>query len=178
MEKTESITLAGGCFWCTEAIFKRLKGVRSVVSGYSGGEKQNPTYEEVCSGRTGHAETIQIEFDPKILSLEKLLEIFFHLHNPTTLNRQGADIGEQYRSEIFFRDKNQEKIALEVKEKIKSEKTYNDPIVTKITPFKSFFKAEENHQNYYEKNKKYPYCQIIIEPKIQKLLKEFSDQVA
>lgn len=170
-------TLAGGCFWCTEAIFKRLKGVESVTSGYAGGEMDKPSYEAVSSGTTGHAEAIQIKFDPKIITYEKLLEVFFKLHDPTTPNQQGADVGKQYRSEIFYHDENQKNIALEVKEEIEKEDTYQNPIVTEIIPYKNFYKAENYHQNYYENNRMAPYCQIVIDPKIQKLMSDFKEDV-
>lgn len=170
-------TLAGGCFWCTEAIFKRLKGVKSVISGYSGGTVDNPTYDEVCSGTTGHAETIQIGFDPKIISFEKLLEIFFALHDPTTLNRQGNDVGTQYRSTIFYHTDAQKQTAQKVKEKIEKSGMY-DPIVTEIVHFKNFYKAENYHQNYFDSNRSQPYCQLVIDPKIKKLMEEFKQEVS
>lgn len=171
----ETATLAGGCFWCTQAIFKRLKGVIKVTSGYSGGNKPNPTYEEVCSGQTGHAEAIQIEFDPKVISFEKILEVFFKLHDPTTLNRQGVDIGTQYRSVIFYHDQKQK----ETTEKIKEEKSgdYEGKIVTEIVPFTAFYKAAPSHQNFYENNRRQLYCQISIDPKLKKLYKNFSGVV-
>jgi len=171
----EIATLAGGCFWCTEAIFKRLKGVTSVIPGYAGGEKPNPTYDEVCSGTTGHAEAIQIEFDPSIISYDKILEVFWHLHDPTTPNQQGNDIGTQYRSEIFYHSAKQNRIAEESKEELEKSKAFNRPIVTQIVPFTNFYKAENYHQNYYDKNKSAPYCQVIVDPKIQKLMKEFKN---
>jgi len=169
----ELSTLAGGCFWCTEAIFKRLKGVSRVTSGYSGGKMENPSYEAVSSGSTGHAEAIQIEFDPAVLSYEKLLEVFFKLHDPTTLNQQGADIGTQYRSVIFYHDENQKEVA----EKIKAamQKLYKDPIVTEIVPYSNFYSAEGYHQDYYAKNSQAGYCRIVIDPKITKLYKEFKE---
>lgn len=173
----ETATLAGGCFWCTEAIFKRLKGVLSVMSGYSGGKTQNPTYEKLHSQNTGHAEAIQIEFDPNIISFEKLLEVFFHLHDPTTLNRQGNDMGEEYRSVIFYHNEKQKEIAEKVKENIEKSNMYPDPIVTKIEPFKDFYKAEEYHQNYFERNNNAPYCKFVIDPKIKKLYKEFKNEI-
>lgn len=173
----ETVTLAGGCFWCTQALFKRLKGVVSVVSGYAGGKMGNPSYEEVSSGSTGHAESIQIRFDPQIISYEKLLEVFFTLHDPTTLNRQGADVGEQYRSIIFYHDGDQKRIALEVKDSIEKSSFYKDPIVTQIIPYLNFYQAEEEHQNFYEKNPQLGYCKIVIDPKIQKLYKEFKKEV-
>lgn len=182
----ETATLAGGCFWCTEAIFKRLKGVKSVVSGYAGGEMDNPSYEAVSAGKTGHAEAIQIEFDPKIISFDKLLEVFWHLIDPTTLNRQGADVGTQYRSVIFYHNDEQKRIAEGSKEKVDKQSLpakagklgmYEDSIVTKIEPFTVFYKAEDYHQNYFERNSYQPYCQLIINPKIDKLIKEFNELI-
>ena len=173
----ELATLGGGCFWCTEAIFKRLKGVNEVTSGYSGGEIDNPDYESVSSGKTGHAETIQVKFDPKIITFEKILEIFWHLIDPTTLNKQGADEGTQYRSVIFYQDETQKKTAEESKKKADNSGIYSKPIVTKIEPFKKFFKAEGYHQNYFERNSYQPYCQLIINPKIDKLIREFNEFV-
>ena len=165
-------TLADGCFWCTEAIFKRLKGVSSVVSGYAGGnpsaDGENPSYEKVSEGSTQHAESIQIQFDPSIISYEKILEVFWATHDPTTLNRQGADIGTQYRSVIFYSDLKQKRIA---------EKLKKPSFVTQIVPLDKFYEAEDYHQNFYDKNKSYPYCQIIISPKIQKLLEQFKKDV-
>ena len=173
----EKATLAGGCFWCTEAIFKRLKGVISVMPGYAGGDKENPSYEDVCSGTTGHAETIQIEFDPKVISYDKILDVFWHLHDPTTLNQQGNDIGTQYRSAIFYHSLKQKKIAEKIKKNIEDSKKYEDPVVTEIVPFTNFYKAENYHQNYYDKNKSASYCQIVIDPKIQKLMKNYKEEV-
>lgn len=173
----ETATLAGGCFWCTEAIFKRLKGVISVTSGYAGGDRENPSYEQVSSGITGHAETIQISFDPKIISYEKLLEIFWHLHDPTTSNQQGADIGTQYRSMIFNHNEEQKKAALASKEEMEKSGLYKEPIVTEILPFENFYPAEEYHQNYYDTNPNYSYCQIVISSKIKKLIEKFGNQV-
>ena len=173
----ETATLAGGCFWCTEAIFKRLKGVVSVMSGYSGGKTENPTYEQVCQGFTGHAEAIQITFDPKIISYEKLLQVFFKLHNPTTLNQQGNDIGTQYRSAIFYNDDKQKQIAEKIKEETAKSGAYKDALVTEIAPFTKFYQAEGYHKNYYERNSSAPYCQYVIDPKIQKLYKEFRKEV-
>ena len=171
----EKATLAGGCFWCTEAIFQRLKGVESAVPGYSGGHKENPTYEEVCSGNTGHAETIQIAFDPKIIPYEKLLEIFFALHDPTTLNKQGADIGTQYRSAIFYHSLEQKNTAEKIRAQIAP--NYENPIVTEIVPFKNFYKAENYHENYFDSNRMQPYCQLVIDPKIKKLLEHYKEDV-
>ncbi|HVT00714.1 MAG TPA: peptide-methionine (S)-S-oxide reductase MsrA [Patescibacteria group bacterium] len=173
----ETATFAGGCFWCTEAIFQRLKGVMSVLPGYSGGETENPSYEDVSSGTTGHAEATQIEFDPSVISFEKLVEIFFHLHDPTTLNRQGNDVGTQYRSAIFYHDEKQKEEALKVKKQIEDEHVYSDPIVTEIVPFKAFYVAEDYHKNYYNNNKEAGYCRVIIDPKIKKLLAEYKEEV-
>ena len=177
MENKEIATFGGGCFWCTEAIFKRIKGVITVISGYSGGDRVNPTYDQISTGATGHAEAIQVTFDPLVITYEKLLDIFWVIHNPTTLNQQGNDIGSQYRSIIFYQNAIQEKIAKSSKEKIEKSGMYTDPIVTQILPFKSFYTAEEYHQNYYDRNKEYPYCQYVINPKLQKLLKEFGNDV-
>ncbi len=173
----ETATLAGGCFWCTEAIFKRIKGVVTVTSGYSGGELKNPTYEKVSEGKTNHAESIQIKFDPKVVSFEKILEIFWHLIDPTTLNQQGADVGTQYRSAIFYHNDIQKKIAQDSKEKADKSGMYAASIVTKIEPFEAFYPAEEYHQNYFERNSSQPYCRLIINPKIEKLIKGFGSVV-
>lgn len=175
--KIQTATFAGGCFWCTEAIFRRLKGVQSVTSGYTGGSMENPTYQDVSSGTTGHAEAIQIVFDPSIISYDQLLDIFWHTHNPTTLNQQGADQGTQYRSAIFYHDEEQKNLAEKSKEALESSHEFQDPIVTEIVPFTKFYKAEGYHDNYYENNKNAPYCTIVINPKIQKLLKEYSKEV-
>lgn len=173
----EKATFGGGCFWCTEAIFKRIKGVNEVVSGYSGGVRENPTYEQVSTGATGHAEAVNITFDPKAISYKKLVEIFFNLHDPTTIDRQGNDVGSQYRSVIFYHNKKQQDDALVVRDKIADSGIYSDPIVTAIVPFEKFYTAEEYHQNYYEENKNQGYCSYIISPKIHKLLKEYSKEV-
>lgn len=169
----EIATLAGGCFWCTEAIFKRLKGVISVLPGYSGGTIPNPSYEQVCTGTTGHAEAIQIEFDPDQIPFSKILDIYWHTHNPTTLNQQGNDVGTQYRSEIFYHTDMQKEIAEKSLEEIAREKVYPDPIVTEIVPFTNFYVAEDYHKNYYERNKNLPYCNYVIDPKIHKLLEMY-----
>lgn len=172
MSIRQTATFALGCFWCFEAIFKRLIGVESAVSGYAGGKTDNPTYEEVSSGNTGHAEAVQIKFDPNIISYKQLVEIFFKLHNPTTVNQQGSDVGEQYRSVIFYHSGDQKKTAEEVMEKFESDKIYSNPIVTEILPFTKFYKAENYHQSYYENNRNSnPYCKLVIDPKIQKLYK-------
>ena len=170
-------TLAGGCFWCLDAIFTRLKGVEKVVSGYSGGTVENPKSEQVYAGNTGHAESMQITFDHSIISYEKLLEIFFHLHDPTTLNRQGNDVGPIYRSAIFYHEKNQKKIAEEVKKRIAESGKYSGEIVTEIAPFEKFYPAENYHQDFYRYNSYQPYCQYVIDPKIQKLLRDYRKEV-
>ncbi len=176
-KKFEVTTLAGGCFWCTEAIFKRLKGVISVVPGYAGGAVEHPSYEEICSGTTGHAEAIQITFDPSIISFAKILEVFFATHDPTTRDRQGADVGTQYRSAISYRDEHQKEIAILVKDRFEKSGKYKDPMVTEIVPFTNFYQAEEQHKNYYDNNRLAPYCIAVIDPKIRKLTKEFKDTV-
>ncbi|HZD34098.1 MAG TPA: peptide-methionine (S)-S-oxide reductase MsrA [Nitrososphaeraceae archaeon] len=173
----EIATLANGCFWCTEAIFKRLNGVKSVIPGYSGGQVKNPSYEQVCTGRTGHAESIQIEFDPKVISFEKILDIFWRTHDPTTLNRQGNDVGTQYRSAIFYHDLKQKEVAEKSKNVLEDEGTYNDPIVTEIIPFSGFYVAEDYHKNYYDEHRDVPYCSYIIDPKVHKLLVNYDNCV-
>ncbi len=176
-ENLQTAAFAEGCFWCTEAIFKRLKGVMSVKSGYAGGSMENPSYEEVSEGSTRHAEAIQITFNPNIIPYERLLDIFWATHNPTTLNRQGNDMGTQYRSAIFYHSDEQKEKALKSKEKMEKSGIYKDKIVTEIAPFTNFYKAEAHHQNYYDRNQEYPYCQYVINPKIQKLLKECKKDV-
>ena len=171
--KKEVATLAGGCFWCLEAVYNDLRGVEKVVSGYSGGRAPNPTYEEVCTGRTGHAETIQITFDPQVISFKELLEVFFTIHDPTTLNRQGADHGTQYRSAIFYHSPEQKEIAEKTIADIKAAKIWNDPIVTEVTKFSVFYPAEDYHQRYYERNPNQGYCRLVIEPKVIKFRKQF-----
>jgi peptide-methionine (S)-S-oxide reductase len=170
-------TLAGGCFWCTEAIFKELRGVEKVESGYSGGKVANPSYEQVSTGNTGHAEAIQITFDPKVISFKDLLDVFFVTHDPTTLNQQGADMGTQYRSAVFYHSKEQKKIAEEVIKEFTDQKVYANAIVTRLEPFKAFYKAEEYHQNYYERNPDKGYCRVVIEPKVLKFRKHFIDKL-
>jgi peptide-methionine (S)-S-oxide reductase len=174
---TQIATFANGCFWCTEAVFKRLKGVLSVKPGYAGGNIENPTYEQVSSGNTGHAESIQIEFDSDIIPFEKILEVFWHTHDPTTLNQQGNDIGTQYRSAIFYHDEKQKEEALKSKQKLEKERVYKDPIVTEIIPFTNFYEAENYHKDYFDKNKEYPYCTYIINPKIQKLMEKYRKDI-
>lgn len=170
----ELATFGGGCFWCIEAVFKRLKGVVSVQSGYSGGSVDNPDYKQVSSGNTGHAEVIQIKFDPQIISFPKILEVFWAAHDPTTLNRQGNDVGTQYRSIIFYHDAEQKQEAQKSINELQNTGKFADKIVTEVLPYKNFYLAEEYHQNFYDSNPNYPYCRLIIEPKIQKLLKSYS----
>jgi peptide-methionine (S)-S-oxide reductase len=171
---TETATLGGGCFWCTEALFQMLPGVKSVVSGYAGGTKVNPTYEDVCSGKTGHAEVIQITFDPAAVSYEKVLSTFWEAHDPTTLNQQGADHGTQYRSIILYNSEAQ-KIAAE-KSKAEAQKRFSKPITTEIVPLKAFYKAEGYHQDYYRSNPNQPYCRLVIQPKVEKFEKKLQPQ--
>ncbi|MBI2427339.1 MAG: peptide-methionine (S)-S-oxide reductase MsrA [Ignavibacteriales bacterium] len=175
--KLEKATLGAGCFWCVEAIYQRLEGVEKVESGYSGGHVKDPSYEDVCTGRTGHAEVIQVTFDPKKLSFKELLEVFFRTHDPTTLNRQGADVGTQYRSAIFYHTDEQKKIAEQVMNETNAAKIWDNPIVTEISQFIDFYKAEEYHQNYYNENSYKPYCMMVINPKLSKFRKEFSGKL-
>jgi len=174
MKNNEIATLAGGCFWCTEALFRRLKGVESVLPGYAGGSIKNPSYEQVCSGKTGHAEAIQIKFDPTKISFSKILDVFWHTHNPTTLNQQENDFGTQYRSAIFYHDEKQKEVAETSRKEFEKEKLYKNPIVTEIIPFTNFYVAENYHKNYFEKNKQAPYCDFVIGPKIQKLFEKYA----
>lgn len=176
-ERTEVATFAGGCFWCTEAVFLELKGVKSVVSGYIGGKTINPTYKEICGGDTGHAEAIQITYDSNEISFGELLEVFFATHDPTTLNRQGNDVGTQYRSEIFYHDEMQKEISEEYISFMSNENTFGQPIVTQVSPISTFYKAEEYHNNYYNENKSQGYCSYVITPKIEKLKKYFQDKL-
>ncbi len=172
-DSTEKATLAGGCFWCTEAIFQRLKGVTSVMPGYSGGWVETPSYEEVCGGQTGHAEAIQITFDPKTISFETLLDVFFHLHDPTTKNQQGADVGPQYRSAIFYHSEVQKKTAEKKITELTKKGVYKSTLVTEVGAYKNFYPAEVNHRDYYNKNSYAPYCQAVIDPKIHKLVETY-----
>lgn len=173
----EKITLGSGCFWCTEAIFERLKGVSSVVSGYTGGKTKNPFYKEVCAGTTGHAEVVQVSFDPEIISLVEVLEVFWKTHDPTTLNRQGNDVGTQYRSAIFYDSDEQKRIAESIKVKLDESEIWSDPIVTEITKIETFWPAENVHQSYFELNGSQPYCQFVVAPKVKKFKKLFGDMV-
>ncbi len=172
-DKLAIATFGEGCFWCSEAVFQNLKGVKSVASGYSGGAVENPTYEDVCTGRTGHAEVIQVTYDPAVISFEDLLKVFWQTHDPTTLNRQGHDSGTQYRSAIFYHTDEQRRIAEQYKQQLEASKTFKDPIVTEITAFKNFFPAEKYHQNYFNLNPSQQYCQFVIRPKVEKFNKEF-----
>jgi peptide-methionine (S)-S-oxide reductase len=167
-------TLAGGCFWCLEAVFNELKGVESVKSGYSGGKLPNPSYAQVCNGDTGHAEAVQINFNPLVLSYQDLLTIFFTIHDPTTLNRQGVDVGTQYRSAIFYHDVTQEAIARQVIKDVNAEHLWDAPIVTEVKPLENFYPAEDYHQEYYARNSFQPYCRVVISPKVAKFRKQFA----
>lgn len=173
----QKITLGNGCFWCTEAIFETVKGVKSLTSGYMGGHTKNPTYKEVCTGQTGHAEVIQLEYDADELSFDELLLIFFKTHNPTTLNRQGGDVGTQYRSAIFYHNEQQKEQAEAMIKRLTDEKVFDQPIVTEVTPASEFYKAEDYHQNYFENNPGNPYCSAVIQPKLYKFAKEFTSKI-
>ncbi len=174
---TKSIVLGGGCFWCTEAVFQRVKGVTSVQSGYCGGVEDNPTYEQVASGLTDYVESVKVEYDDSVINLETIFEIFLKTHDPTTLNRQGNDLGTQYRSVIFTNDAEEMSLATKVIERVDGEKIYPDPIVTTVDKFEKFYPAEEYHEDYYNQNRNQPYCRIVIDPKIRKFLDQFKDQV-
>lgn len=173
MDNLETATLAAGCFWCVEAVFDDLKGVEDVVSGYSGGHTENPTYKEVCSETTGHAEVVQIRFDPNELSFKELLQVFFTVHDPTTLNRQGGDVGTSYRSAVFYHSEEQKTIAEEVIAEITKEAIYDNPIVTEITAFEKFYPAEDYHQEYFANNPNQPYCAAVVAPKVAKFRQKF-----
>ena len=176
-EELQVATLGSGCFWCTEAFFLKLNGVESVVSGYSGGKVKNPSYREVCTGLTGHAEVIQVKFNPKLISYEEILEVFWNTHDPTTLNKQGADEGTQYRSAVFYHSEEQKKIAEQYKSQLEKSGVYKNPIVTEITPFTVFYPAEGYHQNYYALNPNQGYCQYVIRPKVEKFNKQFASKL-
>ena len=177
MSQLETLTLAGGCFWCTEAVFNRLKGVTSVVPGYAASQVKNPSYEQVCSGRTGAAEAIQLTYDPAIISYDTLLDIFWHLHDPTTLNRQGNDVGTQYRSGIYYQNDEQKQLALASKAALEKSGAYKHPVVTEIVPFTNFYPAESYHKDYYDNNRSQGYCMFVIDPKVKKLLQKYSNVV-
>jgi peptide-methionine (S)-S-oxide reductase len=174
---TDTATFAAGCFWCVEAVFQELKGVHSVTSGYTGGKIKNPSYREVCTGMTGHAEACQIVYDPKVISYDELLEAFWGSHNPTTLNRQGADQGTQYRSAIFYHNEKQKELAEAYKSRLNSEMAFDKPVVTEISPAGIFYKAEDYHQNYFNENGNAPYCSFVIVPKLEKFRKVFKDKL-
>ncbi|MBK7995849.1 MAG: peptide-methionine (S)-S-oxide reductase MsrA [Blastocatellia bacterium] len=173
----EVATLGGGCFWCVEAVFQELMGVKSAISGYEGGATLNPTYKQVCSGTTGHAEVVQVTFDPKVVSFKEVLQIFFTVHDPTTLNRQGMDAGTQYRSVIFYHNETQKQIAQQVIKELTEEKIWDDPIVTEVSPSTSFYPAEDYHQEYFKYNTYQPYCLGVVAPKVMKFRKQFKDKL-
>jgi peptide-methionine (S)-S-oxide reductase len=176
-DRLETATLAAGCFWCVEAVFDDLKGVEDVVSGYSGGHTENPTYREVCDGNTGHAEVTQIKFDPSVIEFADILRVFFAVHDPTTLNRQGPDVGTQYRSAIFYHSDEQKRAAEQIIDEVTEEGVYDDPIVTEVTPFEKFWPAEDYHQEYFANNANQPYCAAVVAPKVAKFRKKFVDRL-
>jgi peptide-methionine (S)-S-oxide reductase len=177
MDNLQKATFGAGCFWCVEAIFQRLEGVTKVESGYSGGKIKNPSYKEICTGTTGHAEVCQLTYDPKVVSFDELLEVFWQTHDPTTLNQQGNDVGTQYRSVIFYHSDQQKALAEKYKKKLTDEKVFDSPIVTEISPFTTFYVAEDYHQNYFNQNGTQPYCSIVIAPKVEKFKKVFKDKL-
>jgi peptide-methionine (S)-S-oxide reductase len=176
-EKPTTTILAAGCFWCLEAVYLQLKGVVEVVSGYAGGEVVNPNYREVCNGTTGHAEAVRITFDPEVISFTELLEVFWRTHDPTTRNRQGGDIGTQYRAAVFYHDEEQRELAEQSKRRFEETGLWSDPIVTEIVPFTNFYPAEEYHRDYYRQNSYQTYCRVVIDPKLRRLQKEFADKL-
>ncbi|UCD45287.1 MAG: peptide-methionine (S)-S-oxide reductase MsrA [Candidatus Bathyarchaeota archaeon] len=176
-ERFEVATLGGGCFWCTEAVFLSIMGVLEVEPGYSGGRPEDANYGRVSTGKTGHAEVVQLTFDPEVIKFREILEIFFATHDPTTLNRQGADVGSQYRSVIFYHAEGQRMVAEEVIEELDGEEIWDGPIVTELEPFEAFYRAEDYHHNYYERNRDQPYCRLVIDPKITKLRERFKDKL-
>ncbi len=173
----DTITLGGGCFWCVEAVYEMLDGVKKVESGYSGGTVKNPSYREVCTGKTGHAEVAQITFDSSKTSIDEILKVFFTVHDPTSLNKQGDDVGTQYRSVIFYRNDHQREIAKSIIDDLNNNNVYSKPIVTQLVPFTHFYKAEDYHQDYYNQNKEAPYCRLVIQPKLEKFEKLFKDRI-
>jgi peptide-methionine (S)-S-oxide reductase len=177
MPTTETATLAGGCFWCLEAVFQELRGVHAVRSGYAGGRVANPTYEQVCSGRTGHAEAVQVEFDPQSISYRQLLDVFFTIHDPTTRDRQGADVGTQYRSAIFYSTPEQHRIVEETIRELNAAHLWDDPIVTEVSALEQFYPAEEYHRDYFRRNPSQPYCQLVVAPKVAKARSKFIDKL-
>lgn len=174
-DNVEIATLGAGCFWCVEAVFQDVKGVQKVVSGYTGGDVENPTYKQICTGTTGHAEVAQVTFDPSVISFEDILTIFWHTHDPTTLNRQGNDVGTQYRSAIFYHSDEQKELAEKSKAEVDASDLWPNPIVTEIVPLEIFYEAEDYHQNYFDENPYQPYCMMVINPKVQKFKKSFGD---
>jgi peptide-methionine (S)-S-oxide reductase len=176
-QEKDIATLGGGCFWCLEAVYDQMKGVKSVESGYMGGPKPNPTYEEVCSGRTGYAEVVQLTFDPKIASFREILEVFFAIHDPTTLNQQGNDVGTQYRSVIFYHSPEQKTVAQALIAELTREKFFNHPIVTEVVPAEPFYVAEDYHQEYFARNPSQPYCSYVVGPKLAKFRKAFGEKL-
>src|SRR5215212_8202858 len=177
LSRTEVATLGGGCFWCLEAVYQELRGVEKVESGYSGGDVPDPTYRAVCSGTTGHAEVVQVTFDPEVVSYRELLEVFFTIHDPTTLNRQGGDVGTQYRSAVFYHSPEQQETAEQVIDELNRNKVWDDPIVTQVTAYSNYYPAEAYHQNYFAQNPDQPYCQIVIAPKVSKFRKAYLDRL-
>ena len=175
--KLEEATFGSGCFWCTEAVFQNLRGVEAVLPGYSGGSVSNPSYREVCTGSTGHAEVLRVRFDPDIISYDRLLEVFFQTHDPTTLNRQGGDVGPQYRSAIFYHNTEQKQQAEYLKQSVEKSGAFNQPIVTEITEFTNFYQAGDYHQNYFKLNGTQPYCQMVVRPKVEKFKKIFAEKL-
>jgi peptide-methionine (S)-S-oxide reductase len=175
--RAEVATLAGGCFWCLEAVYDELRGVESVESGYSGGTVADPTYRQVVTGTTGHAEVVRVTFDPEVVSFREILQVFFTIHDPTTLNRQGADVGPQYRSAIFYHDEEQRRVAEDLISELETEGVWDDPIVTEVTPFERFYIAEDYHQEYYRNNAYQPYCQVVISPKVAKFRKQYLERL-
>lgn len=174
---SEKATLAGGCFWCLEAVFEELRGIEKVESGYSGGHVPNPTYEQVCTGTTGHAEVVQLTYDPGVISYREILEVFFTVHDPTTLNRQGPDVGTQYRSAIFYHDEEQRRTAEEVISELEEKGVWEDPIVTEVVPFEAFYPAEEYHREYFRNHPDQPYCRVVIAPKVAKFRKQYLERL-
>lgn len=177
MQNLEVATLGGGCFWCLEAVFDELKGVEKVVSGYSGGHLPNPTYEQVCSKQTGHAEVVQITFDPSVIAYREVLEVFFFIHDPTTRDRQGNDVGPQYRSVIFYHSPQQRAVAEEVMQALTQARVWDNPIVTELVPFERFYPAEDYHQKYFQRNPYQPYCALVVSPKVAKFRKQYFDRL-
>jgi peptide-methionine (S)-S-oxide reductase len=177
MSRVEVATFGSGCFWCSEVVFSELKGVAKVEPGYSGGRIANPTYEQVCSDTTGHAEVAQLTFDPDLISFRELLEVFFSTHDPTTLNRQGGDEGSQYRSVIFYHDEEQKRVAQEIMTELAKDKAFKNPIVTEVLPFEAFYPAEDYHRDYYRRNPRQPYCQAVISPKLAKFRAHFQSKL-